>query len=385
MLKKNMKNILCSRDRIAVIVLSAGYSSRMSDFKPLLRFGDKTALEHIIDTFHKADIIDIIVVTGHNREKIQNSCKGLKVDFVYNSNYPGGMYTSVVEGVKNLDERIGGFFILPVDIPLVKDRTIIEIKKAFKQSEKGIIHPVFNGKRGHPPLISSCYKGKIVNNKGAGGLKRLLEDHNMDSLDIQVVDQAILLDMDTKEEYMKLLEYHKNSKIPNLDECRVILNKYCVLENVIKHCEKVREVAMKIAEALINKGFRLNLPLIGAAALLHDIERDKPEHAIKGWKLLNELGYHDVADIVKEHMDIIPEQNNITEKEIVYLSDKMVIGNKVVSIDERFKKPLNKFKENKKVIKIIKDRKTNAKIIANKINKSGIDIYENKWIKKFRC
>lgn len=383
MLKKNMKNISCSRDRIAVIVLSAGYSSRMSDFKPLLKFGDKTALEYIIDTFHKAGIMDIIVVAGHNSEKIQNSCKGLEVDFVYNSNYPEGMYTSVVEGVKNLDEKIGGFFILPVDIPLVKDRTIIEIKETFKQSEKGIIHPVFNGKRGHPPLISSCYKEKIVDNRGDGGLKRLLEDHNMDSLDIQVVDQAILLDMDTKEEYMRLLEYYKNSKIPNLDECRAILNKYCVWKNVIKHCEKVREVAMKITEALINKGFRLNSTLIEAAALLHDVERDKPEHAVKGWELLNKLGYCDVADIIKEHMDIIPERNSITEKEIVYLSDKMVIGDKVVSIKERFKGPLDKFKENKKVLEIIKRRKMNTEIIAGKINKSGIDIYKILDVKSF--
>lgn len=231
MLKKNMKNIQGNSKRVAAIILSAGYSSRMSDFKPLLKFGGKTALGHIIDTFHKADVMDIIVVTGHNSEKIQNSHGELRVNFVYNDNFSKGMYTSIVKGVVNLDEGIGGFFIMPVDIPLVKDRTIIEIKEAFKRSEKGIIHPVFNGKRGHPPLISSYYKEKIMNNEGDGGLRKLLINYDTDSLDIQVVDQAILLDMDTEEEYIKLLEYYKNSKIPNSEECRAILNKYCVSEN----------------------------------------------------------------------------------------------------------------------------------------------------------
>lgn len=67
--------------KISAIILSAGYSSRMRDFKPLLKISDRTALEHIVDSFYKADVKDIIVVVGHKAEEIKNVYQGTKIKF----------------------------------------------------------------------------------------------------------------------------------------------------------------------------------------------------------------------------------------------------------------------------------------------------------------
>lgn len=367
-----------SKGKIAAIILSAGYSSRMKDFKPLLKIGNRTALEHIVESFYKAKVEDIIVVIGHNAEKIKDTYKGLKVKFVYNRHYSKGMYSSVVEGVKYLDKEIYSFFVLPVDIPIIKYSTINEIKGAFEQSEKGIIYPNFNGMRGHPPLISSDYIKKIIDNNEDGGLKNLLCNYERDAQDVKVVDQGVLLDMDTPEDYKKLLEYYKNSQIPNDEECRAILDKYCVSKGIIGHCEKVRDLSVELAKSLIDRGCKLNVRLIEASALLHDVERDKSRHAYRGWELLNKLGYPNVAEIIKEHMDIRVGENGISEKEIVYLADKMVMDNRVVSIEERFQRSLNKFKKDKQIMEMIKQRKINAEKIKEKIHRFGEDIYENK-------
>lgn len=357
--------------KISLIILAAGYSSRMGDFKPLLKIKNRTALEHIVDSFNKADVKDIIVVIGHNAQEIKNVYQGPEIKFVYNKFYDEGMYSSVIEGVKNLAKENDGFFILPVDIPSINQITIEEIKKAFTNSGKGIIYPNFNGVRGHPPLISTKYINKIINHDEKGGLKNLLDNYESDSWDIEVVDQGILLDMDTPEDYKNLLNYNKNYNIPNMEECKAILAKYCISEKIIKHCEKVREVALKISKKLINKGCSFNLRLIESSALLHDIKKGQPQHAVKGAELLYKLNYPNVAEIIRSHMDIIVEERGITEKEIIYLSDKMVVEDRIVSLDERFQRSLNKFKANKEISKSIERRMKNAKRIQEKLGKYG--------------
>ncbi|WP_406541339.1 NTP transferase domain-containing protein [Clostridium ljungdahlii] len=57
------------KDKLGAIIISAGYSSRMGDFKPLLKFGECTAVEMIINTFKASKIDDIVVIVGHRQMK----------------------------------------------------------------------------------------------------------------------------------------------------------------------------------------------------------------------------------------------------------------------------------------------------------------------------
>lgn len=367
--------------KISAIILSAGFSSRMESFKPLLKLGTRTALEHIVYSFYKGDVEDIVVVIGHKAQEIKNTYKGPEIKFVYNRDYSKGMYSSVVEGVKNLDKENEGFFVIPVDTPIIKHLTIGKIKRAFQESGKGIIYPNFNGTRGHPPLISSIYINKIINYNGEGGLRNLLDSYKGDSYDLKVVDQGVVLDMDTPQDYKALLDYYKNHDIPNREECRAILDKYCVSGSIIRHSEKVKEVAFDIANRLVDKDLDLNLRLIEASALLHDVEKGKPKHAERGGKLLDELGYPKVAEIIKEHMDINVKDGGLSEKEIVYISDKMVVEDRIVSIEDRFKRSLSEFKANKEAIQMIEKKIADVKKIKQKIDEFGEYNYGGKWKK----
>ena len=107
--------------RIAAIVLAAGYSSRMGEFKPLLPIGDTTILERVVTTFREADIRDIRVVIGHRSAELLPLVERLQVRPVLNERYNEGMFSSVIAAVSSLEENIEAFFLLPVDIPLVGD------------------------------------------------------------------------------------------------------------------------------------------------------------------------------------------------------------------------------------------------------------------------
>ena len=129
-----------------------------------------------------------------------------------------------------------------------------------------------------------------------------------------------------------------NPKIPTKEECIEILTKNKTPSNVIKHSKTVCKVAENITEKLIKKGFKVNKELVIAAALLHDIERHKDNHVVIGVKLLKSMGFHEVAEVTKKHSLTEIEKENKPlriEEKIMFYADKIVKGNKIVSLKER--------------------------------------------------
>lgn len=356
--------------KLSAVILCAGYSSRMGAFKPLLHFGEQTALELLVNTYLQCGIEDIIVVIGYKAEDTMEKLSHLKVKWTINSNYNEGMYSSIKAGVMKIEEDSKGFFLNPVDIPFIKTKTIESIRLEYLKDEKDIIYPLFNGKRGHPPLISTKYNKHILEDASNYGLRNLLNSYAENSIEVPVVDWGIVKDMDTCLDYKELRGYYTVRYVPNEEECSAIWNKYKLPLEIIEHCKTVAFVAYSIGKEVVEAGYTLDLNKIKSAALLHDIARKEKSHAAVGARMLRDLGYNEVADIVEEHMDIssnIQYSESITEKEIVYLADKMVSGKNIISLEERFNKSMKKYEKEPKIIERIKGRFKNCEIIIDKI------------------
>jgi molybdenum cofactor cytidylyltransferase len=123
--------------------------------------------------------------------------------------------------------------------------------------------------------------------------------------------------------------------------------------------------------ALNNAGCGLDLDLIFAAALLHDIAKGTSGHALMGGRILREMGYPRVADIVAEHVDIaVGEGDTINESQVVYLSDKMVQDDRfVVDFRQRFKARLKEFSHSPDIQRNIMRRLENALTIRRRIER----------------
>ena len=116
------------------LILSAGFSSRMKDFKPLMKIGGRTPLQMLIESFSIAGIKDIFVVVGHNADKIRGYINehfaDKNINIVLNEKYADGMFTSVKAGIRAAAENGSGCVLMtPVDIPLIPPYVI---KAAFK-------------------------------------------------------------------------------------------------------------------------------------------------------------------------------------------------------------------------------------------------------------
>ncbi len=191
---------------IAALILAAGLSSRLGAFKPLLPLGSSTFIEEAVKRFRGAGIGDIWVVTGHRAAELTPVLERLKIRQVFNSDYRQGMSSSVRAGVAGLEPGIAAFFMLPVDIPLVAPDTIKSLLQAYRRGHARIVYPVFRGRRGHPPLISPACVIDLPADYD-GGLRAFLSRYHSEALDLEVDDEAILLDCDTPEDYYRLQAY----------------------------------------------------------------------------------------------------------------------------------------------------------------------------------
>ncbi|WHH58654.1 DVU_1551 family NTP transferase [Petroclostridium sp. X23] len=356
-------------DRIASIIVSAGYSSRMGSFKPLLKFGETTAVEMVVNAHKSAGIDEIIVVTGHKGCEVAEKLNHLDVRCVPNESYRQGMFSSVWKGVETLDTDIAAFFLHPVDIPLVKRETVEMLKSKYIEHGKGILYPEFCGDKGHPPLIDCKYKKAILDDDGYGGLKKILENFADDALCVPVFDESVLMDMDTPEDYERLLEYFY-SGAPSRKECHAIMNHYNIPKHIVSHCIQVAGVSNDILNNLKRTGCELDRSALEAAALLHDIARKERNHAKIGGKIIEEIGYKKVGAIIATHTDIkVDEDDMITENEILYLADKLVKEDKVVALKDRFALALKAYGDHPEVLMKIKNRWDAANKIIRKIEK----------------
>ncbi len=357
--------------RISAIILSAGYSSRMGEFKPLLPLGDTTVIERAVALFRGAGIDDVRVVVGHRAEELLPVLDRLQVQPVLNDRYREGMFSSIVAGVASLEDDVEAFFLLPVDIPLVRSDTVIALLRAYRNGVNGIAYPVCNGRRGHPPLIAARYRDEILEWNGEGGLKPVLNRNNGDSLDVETGDEGILRDMDTPEDYARLNAFMLNRAIPTIAECEALLaKKFAAEAPLIEHSRAVSRLALSLARKLNRAGCSLDLDLLAAAALLHDVARGSKNHALEGAAMLKGLGYGPVAEVVAVHMDMVVRDGEpIGEREVLYLADKMTRRDRYVTVEERFAQRLVTHESDPAAARAVRERLENARAIRSRIER----------------
>jgi CTP:molybdopterin cytidylyltransferase MocA len=192
---------------VSAIILAAGLSTRMQGFKPLLRIGEKTIIEHAIALFQNAGIDEIVTVVGYRSEQLIPVVKAASSRYVVNSNYHAGMYSSIQKGIKALRHPCDAFFLLPVDIPLVRPSTISLMLNAFFRNSFAMVwYPQFKKRRGHPPLINSQLINEILSYSGQGGIRELLRRHETHAISIPVEDPFIRMDADTRQDLSLLKE-----------------------------------------------------------------------------------------------------------------------------------------------------------------------------------
>ncbi len=195
---------------ITAMVLAAGESNRMKEQKLLLPYKGKPMIRTVVDTIAQSRIQEIMVVLGADHEKIEKALEGSAATFCTNENYRKGMLSSIQAGMKSMPEHSDAFMVFLGDQPMISPAIIDAIINAYSNTQKGIVLPVFEKRRGHPVLIDKKYRSHIDTIDPNVGLRDLIWKFPDDITEVSMEDEGIIRDIDTREDYE--YEIHKIKK-----------------------------------------------------------------------------------------------------------------------------------------------------------------------------
>jgi CTP:molybdopterin cytidylyltransferase MocA len=201
----------------AGLILCAGLSSRMGDFKPLLPLdGEKTMVECAIDSMERAGVDHIVLVLGHRGDDILRVLGRRDRPFLKTVRNPRYADTDMMESARiglaavQSWDAVEAFFVLPADMPIIRSRTYGDLIRCMRRNSCKVVVPVYRDKAGHPPLVHADCLERLLAHDGEGGLKAALGAFSRDTVYLPVDDRGCVLDADTPADYRSLLSYHNS-------------------------------------------------------------------------------------------------------------------------------------------------------------------------------
>ena len=191
--------------RIAAVVLAAGQSRRMGALNKLLIEVDGEPMVRRVAAAALASKAEpVVVVTGHEAERVRAALAGLDVTFAHNPDYAEGMSSSLQRGVEALDPArapaLDGAVVCLGDMPRTSAELIDRLIAGFNPLEgRAVGVPTWRGKRGNPVLWAARYFGEIRNLSGDVGARHLIGDHADAVYEVESPDRSVTIDVDTPE------------------------------------------------------------------------------------------------------------------------------------------------------------------------------------------
>jgi len=209
---------MLTTSRISGIILAAGLSSRMGEPKQMLPFRNSTLIETVIDNMLGSRLDEVIVVIGHEWEKVRKKIQHKPIKIVLNPDYKQGMLASAQCGMQALPDCADAFALMLVDQPFIDSDLIDSVIDAYRQTTKGIALPSYNYRRGHPVVFNRQYADDILALDAENGGIRLLYKNHADDIHYVIVDtNRVLKDIDYRQDYEEALKEETSLKGLNID------------------------------------------------------------------------------------------------------------------------------------------------------------------------
>lgn len=192
---------------VDVVILAAGLSQRMgSTNKLLIDIDGEPMIRRTVKLYQAAGLANIVVVVGHQQDKVRAALEGLDIKIVNNDAFNEGQISSIRCGVKALSKQCEFAFIALADQPLLTPSDIHFLLESFNVlSNKTIQVPYFNNCRGNPLLLKASQL-KEVDSQGVHlGCRKLIDKHPEKVQRIEVDNAHFTCDLDTPEDVLAVL------------------------------------------------------------------------------------------------------------------------------------------------------------------------------------
>jgi molybdenum cofactor cytidylyltransferase len=185
--------------RFAAVILAAGRSTRMGGPNKLVaEIGGRPLVRIAAEQALKSKARPVVVVTGHERDKVEKALHGLNVTTVHNPSFADGLSTSLRTGIAALPADADGAIVMLADMPQVEAGLIDRLIAGFDPAKGALIAvPVIEGKRGNPVLWSRRFFPELMALEGDVGARHLIVRYPEAVVEISATSRAALVDVDT--------------------------------------------------------------------------------------------------------------------------------------------------------------------------------------------
>ena len=191
---------------ITALILAAGQSKRMGQPKMLLPWGHTSVLGQVIETIQRAGVNEILVVTGGERERVEQVAAKYSVRSTHNPEYANGeMSASLQAGLSGLrdDPSVEAALICLGDQPQVEEGSVRAVVDRFIEKESGLVVPSYRMRRGHPWLVARPLWEELLSMRVSESPRDFLNRHAAQIEYVDVNTPSILADLDTPDDYLK--------------------------------------------------------------------------------------------------------------------------------------------------------------------------------------
>jgi molybdenum cofactor cytidylyltransferase len=195
-----------SGDRIAGVVLAAGQSRRMGKNKLLLDLKGKSVVRRAVEKARAAELSPVLVVTGHERERVEAELRGLPCQLVFNPDYATGMNSSVSAAVSAVPDDCAGAVLLLADMPLVTAAMLRALCDTRRHTDAPLVVSTFGGIVAPPMLYGRALFEELRQLAGDGCGKRVLKQHRAEAVELAWPAEA-LADLDVPADVERVLSH----------------------------------------------------------------------------------------------------------------------------------------------------------------------------------
>ncbi len=185
--------------RVAALVLAAGRSSRFAAGNKLVEELDGVPIvARAVDAALGSRATPVIVVVGSDAERVRAALAGRAVTLVENARFAEGLSTSLRAGLAALPSGLDGVAVLLGDMPRVAAHHLDRLIAAFDpRGGRAICVPTHGGRRGNPVLWGEAFLPEMQTLSGDVGARALLARHAAQTVEVEMPDDGVLLDVDT--------------------------------------------------------------------------------------------------------------------------------------------------------------------------------------------
>jgi molybdenum cofactor cytidylyltransferase len=194
--------------RVAAVVLAAGRSTRMGAVnKMIAEIGGKPLVRIAAEQALASKAAPVIVVTGHERDKVEAALAGLNVRFAHNPDYAEGLGSSLRTGIAAVPAEADGVVVCLGDMPHVDAALIDKLIAAFDPEQGAlVVVPTLEGRRGNPVIWARRFFPALMAVAGDVGARGMLAGVAEAVAEVPVTDVAVAVDVDTPEALAQVSE-----------------------------------------------------------------------------------------------------------------------------------------------------------------------------------